>query len=136
MHESVRPLSMPHWGSPCVWTLWTVWGVMRYLSSLYLLVELGVAKPHQRLVQVAENGRMNLPADVRRALGLTGAGRIILTQDENGVLLTTSDHALKRVRALAAAFKPEGRSVVDELLSDRREAAARESDQGEGADRG
>lgn len=95
-----------------------------------------MVKPHQRLVQVAENGRMNLPADVRRALGLTGAGRIILTQDENGVLLTTSDHALKRVRALAAPFKPEGRSVVDELLSDRREAAARESDQGEGADRG
>lgn len=83
-------------------------------------------KPQQRLVQVAENGRMNLPADVRRALGLNGAGRVILTQDENGVMLTTSDHALKRIRALAAPFKPEGRSVVEELLADRREEAFRE----------
>lgn len=80
-------------------------------------------QPQSRLVQVGENGRMNLPADVRRALGLNGSGRIILTQDENGVLLTTADHALKRIRALAAPFKVDGRSVVDELLADRREEA-------------
>ncbi len=59
-----------------------------------------MTKPQQSLVQVAENGRMNLPADVRRALGLNGPGRVILTQDENGVLLTTANHALKRIRAL------------------------------------
>lgn len=95
-----------------------------------------MAHLQQRLVQVAENGRMNLPADVRRALGLNGAGRIILTQDENGVLLTTADHALKRVRALAAPFKQDGRSVVDELLADRREDALRDDGQGMGAPRG
>lgn len=91
-----------------------------------------MSKPEQRLVQVAENGRMNLPADVRRMLGLEGAGRVILTQDENGVLLTTASHALKRIRALAAPFKPDGRSVVDELLAERRKEAAR----GDGEDAG
>lgn len=93
-------------------------------------------QPRQRLVQVAENGRMNLPADVRRALGLSGPGRVILTQDENGVLLTTADHALKRIRALAARFKVDGRSVVDELLADRREEASRDdgTDMGAGRD--
>lgn len=95
-----------------------------------------MAKPQQRLVQVAENGRMNLPADVRRALGLNGPGRVILTQDENGVMLTTADHALRRIRALVAPFKPEGRSVVDELLSDRREEVAQEGERAGGADRG
>ena len=94
-----------------------------------------MARPRQRLVQVAENGRMNLPADVRRALGLNGAGRMILTQDENGVMLTTADHALKRIRALAAPFKPEGRSVVDELLADRREEASSEGSKDAGAHR-
>ena len=94
-----------------------------------------MTKPQQRLVQVAENGRMNLPADVRRALGLNGPGRVILTQDENGVLLTTADHALKRIRALAAPFKPEGRSVVDELLADRREEASRDADKDAGSRR-
>ncbi|WP_246686203.1 AbrB/MazE/SpoVT family DNA-binding domain-containing protein [Methylobacterium sp. WL8] len=79
---------------------------------------------------------MNLPADVRRALGLSGPGRVILTQDENGVLLTTADHALKRIRALAAPFKADGRSVVDELLADRREEASRDggTDMGAGRD--
>ncbi|MHC2109115.1 AbrB/MazE/SpoVT family DNA-binding domain-containing protein [Methylobacterium sp. CM6246] len=79
---------------------------------------------------------MNLPADVRRALGLSGPGRVILTQDENGVLLTTADHALKRIRALAAPFKVDGRSVVDELLADRREEASRDggTDMGAGRD--
>jgi AbrB family looped-hinge helix DNA binding protein len=95
-----------------------------------------MVKPQQRLVQVAENGRMNLPADVRRALGLNGPGRIILTQDENGVMLTTADQALRRIRALAAPFKPEGRSVVDELLSDRREEVAHEGQGAGGTDRG
>lgn len=91
-----------------------------------------MTKPRQRLVQIAENGRMNLPVDVRRALGLNGAGRVILTQDENGVMLTTADHALKRIRALAAPFKPQGRSVVDDLLADRREEAS--GDDGREAD--
>ena len=95
-----------------------------------------MVKPQQRLVQVAENGRMNLPADVRRALGLNGPGRIILTQDENGVMLTTADQALRRIRALAAPFKPEGRSVVDELLSDRREEVGHEGQGARGTDRG
>ena len=95
-----------------------------------------MSKPQQRLVQVAENGRMNLPADVRRALGLNGSGRVILTQDENGVMLTTADHALKRIRALAAPFKPEGRSVVDELLADRREETSRDGHKDAGSRRG
>jgi hypothetical protein len=33
----------------------------------------------RRTVQVAENGRMNLPAEMRRGLGLSGSGRVILT---------------------------------------------------------
>ena len=94
-----------------------------------------MTKPQQRLIQVAANGRMNLPADVRRALGLNGAGRIILTQDENGIMFTTADHALKRIRALAAPFKPEGRSVVDELLADRLEEMSRSADNGSGPHR-
>lgn len=79
-----------------------------------------------RTVQVAENGRMNLPAEMRRSLGLTGSGRVILTQDENGIRITTADQALRRVRALAAPFRKGHGSVVDELIADRRLEAARE----------
>ena len=81
----------------------------------------------QRTVQVSENGRMNLPAEMRRALGLRGAGRVILTQEENGVRITTMEQALKRVRDLAQPFRPESRLASDELIADRRAEAAREA---------
>nr|WP_298961838.1 AbrB/MazE/SpoVT family DNA-binding domain-containing protein [uncultured Methylobacterium sp.] len=80
----------------------------------------------RRTVQVAENGRMNLPAEMRRGLGLSGGGRVILTQDEDGIRITTADQALKRIRALAAPFAQGRSSVVDEFLAERRAEAARE----------
>ena len=85
-----------------------------------------MAEPLRRTVQVAANGRMNLPADMRRGLGLNGAGRVILTQDEDGIRISTVDQALKRIRALAAPFAQGRASVVDEFLAERRAEAARE----------
>lgn len=69
---------------------------------------------------------MNLPAEMRRGLGLTGPGRVILTQDEDGIRITTADQALRRIRALAAPFAQGRASVVDEFLAERRAEAARE----------
>ncbi|MGX7709546.1 AbrB/MazE/SpoVT family DNA-binding domain-containing protein [Methylobacterium sp. Gmos1] len=77
---------------------------------------------------------MNLPADMRRSLGLIGAGRVILTQDEDGIRISTADQALKRIRALAAPFAQGRASVVEEFLAERRAEAARED--GEDADAG
>lgn len=88
-----------------------------------------MAEPIRRTVQVAENGRMNLPADMRRGLGLIGAGRVILTQDEDGIRITTVDHALKRIRALAAPFAQGRASIVDEFLAERRAEMSREDEE-------
>ncbi|WP_157091806.1 AbrB/MazE/SpoVT family DNA-binding domain-containing protein [Methylobacterium nodulans] len=74
---------------------------------------------------------MNLPADMRRVLGLTGPGRVILTQDEDGIRITTADQALKRVRALAAPFLQGRGSVVDEFIAERHAEAAREAAEGQ-----
>jgi AbrB family looped-hinge helix DNA binding protein len=93
-----------------------------------------MSEPIRRTVQVAENGRMNLPADMRRGLGLNGPGRVILTQDEDGIRISTVDQALKRIRALAAPFAQGRASVVDEFLAERRAEAARED--GEDSDAG
>lgn len=79
---------------------------------------------------------MNLPADMRRSLGLTGSGRVILTQDEDGIRITSVDQALRRVRALAAPFLQGRGSVSDELIADRRAEAAREEEEAHGGVRG
>jgi AbrB family looped-hinge helix DNA binding protein len=95
-----------------------------------------MSEPIRRTVQVAENGRMNLPADMRRGLGLNGPGRVILTQDEDGIRITTADQAIRRIRALAAPFAQGQASVVDEFLAERRAEAAREEDEDPAAGRG
>jgi AbrB family looped-hinge helix DNA binding protein len=90
-----------------------------------------MSAPLRRTVQVGENGRMNLPAEMRRLLGLNGPGRVILTQDEDGIRITTAEQALRRVRDLAAPFR-RGGSVVDEFIAERRAEAAREEAEGPG----
>lgn len=90
----------------------------------------------QRTVQVSETGRMNLPAEMRRAIGLTGSGRVILIQEDDGIRITTIDQALRRVRDLARPFRPEGRLASDELIADRRAEASREADEAKKSDNG
>jgi len=53
-------------------------------------------------VNVSATGRMHLPADMRRALGLTSAGKVIVTKEENGLRITTMEQSLKHIRELAA----------------------------------
>ena len=82
----------------------------------------------QRMIPITGNGRLNIPADMRRALGLEGAGRVILRMDEHGIHITTREHALQRVRELVAPYRREGASMVDELIAERREEAARDEE--------
>lgn len=69
---------------------------------------------------------MSLPADIRRLLGLTGAGRIVLTQDEEGIRLTTAESTLRRVQELAAPFRKGQGSIVDEFIAERRAEGAKD----------
>lgn len=61
-----------------------------------------------KTVSVSQSGRMNLPADMPRALGLKGLGRVIVTKEENGLRITTMEQNLQRVRELARPYRPEG----------------------------
>ncbi len=82
--------------------------------------------PQRRTLQVAEDGRMSLPADIRRLLGLTGAGQVVLTQDGDGIRLTTAESVIHRVRELAAPFRTGRGSIVDEFIAERRAEGARD----------
>ena len=77
-------------------------------------------------VKVSGNGRLNLPAEVRRALGLKGPGHVILTLDDGEVRLSTMSQELERVRALARPYAPKDRLASEELIAARRAAARKE----------
>ena len=55
-----------------------------------------------------------------------GGGELLLTLDEVGFRVTTYRQAIRQAQSLFAKLKGEGESVVEELLRERRDEAAKE----------
>ena len=71
---------------------------------------------------------MVLPAEVRKALGLKEGDRLLLRVREDGTLeLLSAREVARRAKGMFAHVAP-GRSLVDELLAERREEARREEE--------
>jgi AbrB family looped-hinge helix DNA binding protein len=76
--------------------------------------------------RIGEGGRIVIPAEIRRELGV-GVGDELLLKVENGELRAwTRAQAIKRAQALLRKYVPEGVSLVDELIAERRREAALE----------
>ena len=76
-------------------------------------------------VVLGQQGRIVIPADVRSALGLAPGDRLHLHVAGQRLVLARQQDAVAELRRLASAV-PEKRSLVDELLAERRLAAASE----------
>ncbi len=74
-------------------------------------------------VVLGRQGRLVIPAEVRAALGLSPGDRLHLHLTGDRLVLQRPEDALSELRRLGAAV-PRGRSLVEELLADRRAAAA------------
>jgi AbrB family looped-hinge helix DNA binding protein len=73
-------------------------------------------------INITANGRMSLPADIRKRLGLTGGGAVYLDETEDGVVLRTATQAVARAQALARQYTGDNpEASVDAFLSRRRE---------------
>jgi len=68
-------------------------------------------------VKVAANGRMILPLSVRKAMGLHGDSKVILTIEDDQVRLSPIGHGVSRAQAL---YRQNVRTprTTDEFLSD------------------
>ena len=77
-------------------------------------------------VKVSDAGRLTLPAEVRRALGLQGAGHVVMRLEGGEVRLSTMRQELKHIRALARPYAPKDRLASDELIAERHSAARKE----------
>lgn len=70
-------------------------------------------------IRVAGNGRMILPASVRKAMGLHGDAKIILTIEDDQVRLSPIGHGVSRAQALYREYAKQVRTT-DDFLSDRK----------------
>jgi AbrB family looped-hinge helix DNA binding protein len=76
--------------------------------------------------KMGQSGRVIIPGEYRRRLGLRSGDEIIMHLDDEGLHLYTPAQAVARAQALVRRYVPEGRSLSDELISERREEAVRE----------
>lgn len=74
---------------------------------------------------LGKQGRLVIPVEVRTALGLAPGDRLHLHLEGQHLVLQRPHDAASELRQLGAAV-PAQRSLVDELLAERRAAAATE----------
>ena len=74
---------------------------------------------------LGQQGRIVIPASIRTALGLAPGDRVHLHVAGRRLVLERQQDAVAELRALAAEV-PRNRSLVEELLADRRLAAEAE----------
>ena len=73
-------------------------------------------------VNITPNGRMSLPADIRKRLGLVGGGAVYIDETPDGLVLRTAAQAVARAQALAKQYtdgNPD--ATVEAFLAKRRE---------------
>ena len=76
--------------------------------------------------RLGKGGRIVIPAEYRRELGMEPGDEIILHLDEEGLRLYTPAQAVARAQTLVRRYVPEEQKLSEELISERREEAARE----------
>ena len=77
------------------------------------------------MVKLDKNGRLVLPIQFRKALGFKPGDELILALDEGQLRIFTRREAIRRAQGLVKHLAP-GRSMVDELIQERRAESARE----------
>jgi AbrB family looped-hinge helix DNA binding protein len=76
-------------------------------------------------ITIDPQGRIVIPAEIRKARGWKPGDRMVLREIDGKIVLMSYFEALDLAREMASKFLPSDRSLVDELIAERRAAAAR-----------
>jgi AbrB family looped-hinge helix DNA binding protein len=82
--------------------------------------------PEEARARVNENGRVVIPSSFRKALGIQVGDEVVLRIEDDELRITTQQRRIQRAQRRARQYVKSGKSLVDELLAERREAAKRE----------
>jgi AbrB family looped-hinge helix DNA binding protein len=74
----------------------------------------------QTPVKIGEGGRIVLPADYRKALGLDIGDELILHLEHGKMMLLTKPQAIQYVQEKMAAYSTKGRVLSEEVIEERK----------------
>lgn len=72
------------------------------------------------LTKLGEGGRLVIPVEYRKALGVETGDELVLELEEGSLRVLTPREGIRRAKALVRAHVPEGRRLSDELIEGRR----------------
>lgn len=77
-------------------------------------------------MKMSDGGRVVIPAEIRKSLGIKEGDTVLWDYSDGEARLTTRREQLRRTVALIQHYcpNPEGTSVVDEFIAERRAEAA------------
>ena len=76
--------------------------------------------------EIGRDGRIVIPAAMRQAMGAKEGSTLVLLVRGETLEVFTSEAAIRKLQDMVAKAVPEGVSLVDELIADRRREAAEE----------
>lgn len=71
-------------------------------------------------INITANGRMSLPAGIRKRLGLEGGGVVLIEETVEGIVLRTVSQAVTRAQTIAMKYGYHPDASVDAFLANRR----------------
>jgi bifunctional DNA-binding transcriptional regulator/antitoxin component of YhaV-PrlF toxin-antitoxin module len=77
--------------------------------------------------KMSNGRRVAIPAKLCHEYGLEAGSPVVLELTEHGIMLRSYQDVLRDVQAYFAKAAPKGTLLSDELISDRREEAAKET---------
>lgn len=86
------------------------------------------AERRSTYLEIGAGGRVVIPAAFREAMGVKDGDRLLARLVDGEVRLVSKPVALRQARELLRKYVPEGVSLVDELIADRRREATMEND--------
>lgn len=79
------------------------------------------------LTKLGEGGRLVIPAEYRKALGVEAGDELVLSLESGSLRVSTPQEGIRRAQALVRSYVPAGRLLSEELIADRRQEAAQDS---------
>jgi AbrB family looped-hinge helix DNA binding protein len=78
------------------------------------------------IVRVDSQGRLLVPKELRDAIEMRPGGNVTLLVEDGELRVITPGALMHKLEEQRATYNPEGRSLVDEFIAERRAEAARE----------